>query len=65
MMMAYRDKLPTYAATKKGELPTQLYRHHIAISLAVIGSEMHVGRVQYAYIFPLGSAEGWLGAIGL
>ena len=64
-MMAYRDKLSTYAATKTGELPTQLYRHNIAIRVAVIGSEMHVGRVQYVFTFPLGSAEGWLGAIGL
>jgi hypothetical protein len=63
--MAYRDKLSTYAATKKGDLPTQLYRHHVAISLAVIGSDMHVGRVQYVYTVPLGSAEGWLGVIGL
>lgn len=64
-MMAYRDKLPTYAATRKGKLPTQLYRHNIAMSLAVIGSEIHVGRVQYAHTFPLDSAEEWLGAIGL
>jgi hypothetical protein len=64
-MMAYRDKLPTHAATKKGELPTQLYRHSIAISLAVIGSDIRVGRAQYVYTFLLGSAEGWLGDIGL
>jgi hypothetical protein len=63
-MMAYRDKLPTYAATKKGELPMQLYRHAHR-SLAVIGSNIIVGRVQYVYTFPLGSAEGWVGAAGL